>query len=846
MKRKNEKPKLSLSLALLLLLILIVSCASRQSEDKNFYETISASLTSPEMTLPNLTLSENLNGDDADTVYVKSLTQTFLKDWQFVLRDGKIWRKATEENPQYEKYRNWELFLETGLPFSASILPTEQWKSPESIREIFADGDSLFAFDDKGRLYTIYTQKLADEKVWVWSNVFGWPKKELLYQNELVKNKRGWAMGVRRKDILWYEDRFGNQHHYGTMGLATVYFLSADGQKIYFTDSGMPADFSNSIQNPEHGSFVARSISCSGSTLFLISDDGTMYTRLIDFDTMGCDPMFFKYSYEKTEQKWTGKDYLSNYSLWGLPAEDWKKENSIPLAKNARLSRFISIHQNGQGNFARELRVAGTDSEGKTGYYYKQISEANWKFRHEILNLAETDFLSLKTDFGEPTEFSYSGFLEQNGTRQEAVLCRLEGLNLASEGKFTLTLTMNGKNWTESKTFTLFNVEMWTYKTRYNPGFDGTPKRYFCTVDAPKDALIAEHAEFTALLENLFLKNDKKLFALSLEATTLYAHLKGTDSAKKKFSLSFDTLNSKLSVKQVKMLPQNLPISSVYNDENLILEEKEFYTHSDIPQIKEKIDFNKKYISFMNGELAFYGEQKDGTNAFRVGFRTVDFLTSITLLNRIDFPKFKTMATFGNRLVDTNADNFKSMYETRLFLYPHLIELAETRIKSYENLLQSVKSSKKTTKIPRDTALCSDFCEYFSFAKIPIQMQGNSPSASKNAVLSQIIQVPLLDGLLLSITDEKNIENSEEIFVRLKDSAEKIYDYMQNRISEETLLEIDTEFIILAGARERMFSTGNIKFLSKKSGKLTWDGKNLRILVKDGILSEKILFEGEL
>ena len=427
---------------LLASVFLFFACSSIRNADRDFYESTMASFSAPEIALPDITFSENLNGKNPSEIHVKSLTQTFCKDWLFMLKDGKIWRKAARENPEYEKYSEWELFLGTGLPFYSSLIPVEKWKSPASITEIFADGDCLFAFDDKARMYFIYTQKLPDEKIWVWSNVFGWPKKQILYQNELVKNKRGWAMGVRRSDILWYEDRFGNQHHYGTMGLATVYFLSENGQKIYFTDSGMPVDFSNSIQNPENGSFIVRNISCSGSTLFLISDDGTMYTRLIDFDTMGCDPMFFKYTYEPTEQKWTGKDYLSNYTLWGLPNEDWKKENSVPLSGKARLSRFISIHQNGQGNFARELRVAGLDADGNTGYYFKQISDSEWKFRRENLHFAESDFLSGEKVRGEPTEFNYFGFLEQNGKRNEEVTCTLVGLNLASEGKFTLSLTM--------------------------------------------------------------------------------------------------------------------------------------------------------------------------------------------------------------------------------------------------------------------------------------------------------------------------------------------------------------------------------------------------------------------
>ena len=829
---------------LLAFLFIIFGCASTRHADKAYYESVQASFSAPNVTLPDLTSRENLNGSSPSEIHVKSMTQTFLKDWQFMIKDGKIWRKAAPENPEYEKYSDWELFLGTGLPFYSSLIPVEKWKSPDSITEIFADGDCLFAFDDKARMYFIYTQKLADEKVWVWSNVFGWPKKEVLYQNELVRDKRGWAMGVRRSDILWYEDRFGNQHHYGTMGLATVYFLSEDGQKIYFTDSGMPVDFSNKIQNPENGRFVARNISCSGSTLFLIADDGTMYTRLIDFDTMGCDPMFFKYTYENTAQKWTGKDYLSNYTLWGLPAEDWKKENQIPLSGKARLSRFISIHQNGQGNFARELRVAGLNSEGKTGYYFKQLSDSEWNFKPVNLILNEDDFLSGEHVRGNPTEFHYSGNLVLGKKRIPEISCTLKGMNLASEGKFTLSLKMAKDGWSEARNFTLYNVEMWTYKTRYNPGFDGTPKRYFVTLDLDsayrtKDGKFADHEEFASLLENLFSKNDKALFALAGEAATNYVRISGKCADGKDFSVLCDSDDLGSYSAKVKVISASDLMLPVYSYEKYAFPEKEFYSKKDYDEIRKKIDVNKKFISYLNGEIAFYGDQKDGTNAFRVGFRLADFVATVTLLNQIDFPKFKTMASFGNRLIDTNAENFRAMYEVRFFMYPALIELAKLRIKSYENLLKKLDYlENENEEIGRDKFLRDSFPDYFALAKIPQKIDGKSPSAKKDASLYYISELPLVGAFFLTIDDET-------IFVQLEDSAEKIYAAAAEGISEKNPVKINVSFADLPdiSGKKGFFSKSGIAFLSRRKGKLTWDGEKITISVKTGIFSNIILFE---
>ena len=56
----------------------------------------------------------NVNGQFPDTVYLKTATQTFNKDYQFCLVDGKIFYKGRTEA---KGPADWEL-LETGLPYS--------------------------------------------------------------------------------------------------------------------------------------------------------------------------------------------------------------------------------------------------------------------------------------------------------------------------------------------------------------------------------------------------------------------------------------------------------------------------------------------------------------------------------------------------------------------------------------------------------------------------------------------------------------------------------------------------------------------------------------------------------
>ena len=477
--------------------------------------------------LETVDASANVNGRLPEQVYIKTLTQTFCRDYQFCIVDGRIYYKlmpgAEYSNPGLVE-TDWQLLGETGLPTprKASDFPL-----PTEIVEISADADTLLAFDSDGGMYQMFTNTNAPGRPFEWIWDFGWPERTHLVQNQLVKNKRAWTSAARRQDVLWHEDIYGNPHHYGTMGIETIYFLTEDGQHIRFTDSGLPADFSRSLQGPEEGTFIAENLSASASTLFVINKAGTMYTRLADFDTIGCDPMFFKYTYERLPQKYDGTQYLSNYTPWALPSEPWLRQPDIPLEGQARLTRHITILQNGQGNGARELRVAGTNAQGETGYYSKAIfahKPQDWTFVAAPLQLAEDTFLPVTAE-GVPQEvldnlsgpsqkLRFSGSLWQEGHRIPELTCTIKDF-IMSEGACTLELSYRD----ETKAITLHPVEMWSYMFRHDPGLDGTQKNFFITIEYPASSLESKYPEFQTILHKLFADKNKVVFSSHAAAT---------------------------------------------------------------------------------------------------------------------------------------------------------------------------------------------------------------------------------------------------------------------------------------------------------------------------------------
>jgi hypothetical protein len=156
--------------------------------------------------------------------------------------------------------------------------------------------------------------------------------------------------------------------------------LNTGGQTITFNDPWLPRDYSYGIGTPYRGRFISANLSSSGSTHFIINKYGDMFTRMFDFDISGLDQFMF-YSYEDQRDKPGNPDSL--FQVMQLPAEDWLKQPKIAAAGKAAITDRISIQKIGKNCIKRTLRVEGTDQNGNTGFYEKdirEISAAAWKF----------------------------------------------------------------------------------------------------------------------------------------------------------------------------------------------------------------------------------------------------------------------------------------------------------------------------------------------------------------------------------------------------------------------------------------------------------------------------------
>lgn len=465
----------------------------------------------------------------------KTRTETFNHEYYFIVRDGRIWFKPFEikskkvlinkekelkhkadeflsQADQYKRsgeskelsqlaeiarYRNrhflesakrkreaaekfisgkksqWELLGGSGLPGRGG--GKKPFKNLNKIIEISADGDNLVALSDTR---VIYYTKIFNLK---------WKKRFSIYpcgKLKMPENTITWSITHRGPVMKYYLDIDGNPHETGP-GVTTLYKLASNSHEITFTDPWIPPDFNFYVDTPFKGSLIVENMSASGSTVFIITMYGNMYTRLFDFDTSGQNP-FLQYSYQRKVRIGKQKTVRS------LPPEDWYEQPRI----NGTITKTITIFQNGDtGNSGFDLRVEGKNKNGDTGYYCKSIYGEKWTFvktghtlTGEILdnNFNEFDRQSLTS----PKTKFYTGQIYRK--RDKAVLrCKLVDFYPYSSPA-QLVIDINDQEF-------VCNFHMRKIKEK-----SGNTMKMFGTLELPDDLVKSEDKKIKKIFKELF------------------------------------------------------------------------------------------------------------------------------------------------------------------------------------------------------------------------------------------------------------------------------------------------------------------------------------------------------
>jgi hypothetical protein len=784
---------------------------------------------------------EDINGNFPEAVYIKTRSQTFNTYHYYILSGGLIWYKSVDPG---EEPKHWALFAQTGLPHNNRRSPANK---TGAVLEISADADELVALSAEGAFYRYCFDPVIAHRSGVWLDKQGWPSEEQLYLDKRTADNRAWAIGKRNMQVLYYEDAFGNQHHNGVQEIVSTYVLLADGQEIAYADPGLPSDFSRNFLGPERGTFKALSLSASASTMFVINEAGLMYTRTADFDITGSDPMFFKYTYVPYESDLAGTGYFSNLSEWALPPEGWRKQPPVPLEGNAALTRRITILQNGRGNAARELRVAGRNENGEIGYWTKAIFDDAWSFIPAPLTLGAEDFLPAAGSAdtrGNALDKSYRGFWWTEGERENGFEYEIPNFNIL-EGDCDLRVTYRG----ETCVLRLHPVEMWTFLKRdYLPGRIGPPKLFLVTLEIPENALSGLSADFSGRITEKFAKNHRALFRYTLAASSRFLMLQNTgELAMEKQKSALFLTDGTLSAYYPEF--RRAWYIAEYDEFRRYASPELVFTAGTRDELNRKITLNKAFLAELKTRTAGLRNDKTAAIGLDMIYIPLHYIARLSPLRFIDAPKIRTMTSYGDHIVLANSFYTGVISDTRIWVDQKIIALLEVRIKCYEETLKNVSDSGTVSLPPWYSETITG---YWSSAGLPRSIAGNfmGPAGELPAVLR--FHSGEENGEYLGWYLSMGNNNSFALFIDPQKSAGTIYS-RQGKTPEQKKLKINGALYVNPGrtnALEQSVIENSVKpfYRTDQEGidvSITYDGKIFEIRESPPRHGSALIFRGQ-
>ncbi len=325
---------------------------------------------------------------------------------------------------------------------------------------VFADEDAFFAVvDDKGGLHHFESG--------VYDSLWGLPtlpftRAPLSLPFDVTHLRAGrLTYSMRHQNVQHYQDTKGQQFFWGNAGTTTLWALSDDGRELLLGDPWLPPDFSRELCGPARSSIVVASVAASASTVFVIAENGALYTRFVDYDSFGGTP-FYDYDYGEFDvENRPGDDPDSETQTRALPAEEWTLQPPPPAQ---RLTRRIAIRQEGKGNEGRVLAVVGDNEAGVRGVFHKRLNDAAWAFSAEDVAVADDEFVDASASANvDVPAIAYAGFVDgKDGVYGESSDFWFHCT------PFHLTLTVAG----EPVEFIVHTVDAWTLFANVNPRHD--------------------------------------------------------------------------------------------------------------------------------------------------------------------------------------------------------------------------------------------------------------------------------------------------------------------------------------------------------------------------------------
>ena len=317
--------------------------------------------------------------DEVDPTFADGARRGFISD--------RLFETATEDQAStFVSKEDWD---KAGVwTQDSAVVFDQEFPTVTEIIAITADADEIAVLSSDRQMF--YRRKYANIFVSTeWYQGWGQAKEQQVFFPSHLTGHKGWSLGrITATGVGYKEGPDGRIFEWGpaAVSMETMVWLSPDGHKIYYLDSGTPPEVVHFVEAPYRGQYKGEAINSSASTIMLIDRFGAVQTKIADFDLLGSTPTHPYCYFEECDDEvyYPPGDIRSGMSDIRLPAEGWLVHSPVlpPEAwtEDTWISTRITILQTGKGNEEREMRIVGMQ-EGVMGYYWKKLHDPWWDFR---------------------------------------------------------------------------------------------------------------------------------------------------------------------------------------------------------------------------------------------------------------------------------------------------------------------------------------------------------------------------------------------------------------------------------------------------------------------------------
>eukprot|EP01059_Diplonema_ambulator_P011075 TRINITY_DN21043_c0_g1_i1.p1 TRINITY_DN21043_c0_g1~~TRINITY_DN21043_c0_g1_i1.p1 ORF type:complete len:490 (+),score=152.03 TRINITY_DN21043_c0_g1_i1:1075-2544(+) len=304
---------------------------------------------------------------------------------EVALREEKLYTRNITRGPEgITVTTNW-----TQLPF-----PTDPPLT--SVCDIRCDGNDLIALETG--TYKLFFYRFSTEHHHFragWQSGMGQPVVLNLPLPSPEEGRTHWAISQRGYENEYFTDPAGNEHP-SEIGCDGMMVLMRNNTLYLMDNWSLPDLFLFTIPLPVRNRLLVRSFVASAAQLMVLTSTGLVYTMIADFDIIGYDPIL-RYTYNVSHHGIYSKLPETALNRIVLPTSVWHQHPMVDLQGGAyKLSDQITIVQNGVGNDAREMRIAGVEvATQRVGYWTKPINATSWaQFVYADLGFELTSFVN--------------------------------------------------------------------------------------------------------------------------------------------------------------------------------------------------------------------------------------------------------------------------------------------------------------------------------------------------------------------------------------------------------------------------------------------------------------------